>query len=362
MTLISAIIMLGVLIFVHELGHFIFAKLAGVKVLKFSLGFGPKLIGKKIGETEYLIAAVPLGGYVKMLGEDITEGFPEEEKERAFQFQPLLKRTLIVLAGPVFNILLTYSIYTVALSAHVPINIPNIASFMPVVDEVTEGSPADSVGLKSGDRIIEIDGRSIDTWFDMVAVVRKNPRKALHFVVKRGERTLEYTIVPERVEVTEGDENVIIGRIGVVKSSGDLFRIIESESFIEAPYKGALATYKMGFFIFDSIKLLISGEVSFRNIGGPVTIIKESGRAASAGLLPYFMFMALFSVNLGVLNLFPIPVLDGGHLLFFVIERLKGGPLDEKTMVIANKIGIAILFALMFLAFYNDIMRIFPAR
>lgn len=359
MTIISAIILLGVLIFIHELGHFIFAKLMNVKVLKFSLGFGPKLLGKKVGETEYLISAMPLGGYVKMLGEEISEKLPAEEKERSFQNQSLLRRSLIVLAGPVANILLTYVIYTLILTVGIPVNVPNLDSLMPVVDEVAEGSPAFRAGLKDGDRIVMIDGKAIDSWFDMVMVIRDSPGKEMKISIRRGEDVFEYQIVPDRVEVESEGEQITIGRIGVIKKNGNFFETIKSDSFPEAVYKGAVATSRMGFFIFDSLRVLILGDVSMKNIGGPITIVRESGKAASAGLTAYLMFMAIISVNLGILNLLPIPVLDGGHIMLFVLERIKGGPLNERTIHLAHRIGFAFLIALMIVAFYNDIMRIF---
>ncbi|NOX20713.1 MAG: RIP metalloprotease RseP [Nitrospirae bacterium] len=360
MTIISALILLGILIFVHELGHFLVAKLSGVKVLKFSLGFGPKIIGKRIGETEYLISALPLGGYVKMLGEEPEEELPPEEADRAFNRQSVFKRALIVFAGPLFNILLTFFIFATMLGVGLPINIPVIKHLKPVIDAVEPGYPAEKAGLKPGDIIKEINGRPIDTWFDMVSIVAKSPDKELLFRVQRGDKVFTVSITPQRVEEKgpEG-EKIILGRIGVRKTGGSFFETIKAESLIEAPIKGAYATYRMGLFIVDSIRMLLIGEVSLKNLGGPVTILKESGKAASAGLLPYLMFMALLSVNLGILNLLPIPILDGGHLLLFSVEAIKGRPLNERTVVIVQKIGYAILIVLMGFALYNDILRIF---
>ncbi len=447
MTVISAVILLGVLIFVHELGHFIFAKLMNVKVLKFSLGFGPKVIGKKVGETEYLVSAFPLGGYVKMLGEEPGEELSDEEKERAFHFQPLSRRSIIVLAGPLFNIFLTYFIFTVFLSVHIPIKIPRMESLMPVVNDIVTGSPAVKAGFQKGDRIIEVDGKEIttkneiveiveknpgeklnfrvereeriidlpvtsekleislgdekvtvdyigvesflspiigevsygspafrsglktgdrivringndiSTWYDMVKIIQDNPDKSLTFTVVRAESTVKLDLVPKAVEIETAKGTRTIGRIGV--GQFDAAEVISSETFFEACYEGAIATYKWGFFIFDSIRVLIKGDISSKNIAGPITIVRESGRAATAGVVTYLMFMALISVNLGILNLLPIPILDGGHLMFFVFERIKGAPLSDKTVSIAQRIGLALLLALMVVAFYNDIMRIF---
>lgn len=363
MTFLSAIILLGILIFVHELGHFLFAKLANVKVLKFSLGFGPRILGKKYGETEYLLSAVPLGGYVKMLGEEQGDEITDEEKARAFNFQPLSKKALIVLAGPFFNILLTFVVYTVVLSMGLPVNTPVLSKILPVIDEVQEGYPGFEAGLRKGDLIVEIDGQKIDTWLDMVDIVAKNPGKDLRFVVKRGTELLSFMIKPKPLEETDiQGKKLIIGRIGVKKAGSGLFETIQSTSRLEAPFYGLVATYKMGRFVIETIVMLFTGELSTKNIGGPIMILSESGKAASVGLLAYIMFMALLSVNLGVLNLLPVPILDGGHILFFCIEAVKGKPLSEKTVLIAQRIGLAIIVTLMVFAFYNDIMRLITGR
>ncbi|HDO35470.1 MAG TPA: RIP metalloprotease RseP [Nitrospirae bacterium] len=359
MTILSAVILLGVLIFIHELGHFLVAKLIGVKVLKFSLGFGPGVIGRKFGETEYVLSAVPLGGYVKMLGEEPGEELDEAEKERSFQAQSLIKRSLIVVTGPLFNILLTFVIFTVVLSIGLPINVPVISRLLPVIDEVQEGYPAYEGGMKKGDVVLNINERKISTWLDMVDIVSKSPGKKLSFRVKRGKEVIDLSITPRSVEEEVQGKKFVIGRIGVRKLGGGFFDQIKAESLLSAPYKGMVATYKMGFFIADSIRMLISGDISVKNLGGPVTILKESGKAASAGVLAYFMFMAVLSVNLGILNLLPVPVLDGGHLLLFGIEGLKGSPLNEKTIMFAHRIGYALIIILMVFALYNDFMRIF---
>lgn len=363
MSILSAVILLGILIFVHEFGHFLFAKLSGVRVLKFSLGFGPKLIGKQIGETEYLISALPFGGYVKMLGEEPGEELSYEEKKRAFSEQPVIKRAIIVFAGPLFNILLAYIVFTGILASGMPINVPRVERMLPVIDSIEEGYPAEKAGLRAGDKVIKINEKEISTWFDMVEIVSKNPGKQLLFTIQRGEETLQINIVPRAVQEKDLKGNPItIGRIGVRKLGSGMFETIEASSFLSVPFKGALATYKMGLFIVDSIEMLITGKVSFKNLGGPITIMKESGRAAEAGFLPYILFMALLSVNLGILNLLPIPILDGGHLLLFGIEAMKGTPLKEKTVIMINRVGYLLLILLMALALYNDFFRIFSER
>ncbi|NOY63809.1 MAG: RIP metalloprotease RseP, partial [Nitrospirae bacterium] len=259
---------------------------------------------------------------------------------------------------PVFNILLTYIIFTGVLASGGSITVPDAKNFLPVIDKVQKGYPAETAGFKPGDRVLKINDREIDTWFDMVDIVSRSPGKTLNFVVKRGEETLNLKITPKEEEIKGPDGKTMkIGRIGVMKTSGSPLQLIKSKGVTDAPWLGLVATYRMSVFIADTVKMLIAGDVSLKNIAGPGTIISESGKAASAGILPYLMFMALLSVNLGILNLLPIPVLDGGHLMFYLIEALRGEPLKEKTMVVIQRIGLAILIALMAFAIYNDIVR-----
>jgi len=358
-SVILAVVLFGILIFVHELGHFVFAKLSNVKVLKFSLGFGPKVIGKKIGETEYLISALPLGGYVKMYGEDVGDEVEPVDTERSFKGQKLWKKALIVLAGPLFNILLTFGLYTSLLAVGIQVPVPDLKNLMPTADEVEPNYPAAAAGLQKGDKIVRIGDTDITTWIDIINVVGMNPGKPLDFAVRRGVDLLKFTITPLAVQQTDkSGKTISIGRIGIRKTGQGLYTLIESPSLLDAPGKGAYATYKMGTVIFDSLWMTLSGEISFKNLGGPISIFTESSKAASAGAITYFLFMALVSVNLGVLNILPIPVLDGGHLLFMAIEAVIGKPVSDTAIAISQRIGIALLLALMALVMYNDIFRL----
>jgi regulator of sigma E protease len=359
MGILLAALLFGILIFVHELGHFIFAKLCNVKVLKFSLGFGPRIIGKTIGETEYVVSAIPLGGYVKMYGEEVGDEIADQESGRSFKNQPLWKKAVIVLAGPFFNIFLTFGLYTSLLVAGVEVPVPDLKNLMPVVDEVDQSYPAAAAGIVAGDKIVKIGETDINTWIDIINIVGNNPGKSFEFVVQRGGKLLSFTITPTAVqEKDRSGKPITIGRIGIKKNSRGLYSLIKSDSLLEAPGQGAFATYKMGTMIFDSLKMTLSGEISYKNLGGPIAIFTESNKAASAGAITYFLFMALVSVNLGVLNLLPIPVLDGGHLLFMGIEAIIGKPVSDTAIAIAQRIGIAILIALMILVMYNDIFRL----
>lgn len=363
MSILFAVLLFGILIFVHELGHFIFAKLSNVKVLKFSLGFGPRLIGKKIGDTDYVISAIPLGGYVKMYGENVDDEVEDKERNRSFMTQPLSKKALIVLAGPFFNILLTFVLYTSLLASGIEVPVPDLKNLMPIVDDVVAGNPAAEAGLKKGDRIVKIGDNDITTWIDIVNIVGLNPGKELQFVVRRGNELLNFTMTPIAVTQTDAEgKPFTIGRIGIKGKGQGIYTIIKSASPADAPKQGIYATYKMGTVIFDSIVMTLTGEISAKNLGGPISIFSESSKAASAGAITYFLFMALVSVNLGVLNLLPIPVLDGGHLLFMAIEAVRGKPVSENVIAIAQRIGIALLLALMMLVMYNDIFRLLARK
>ena len=357
MTYLSAIILLGILIFVHELGHFLVAKISGVKVLKFSLGFGPTLIGKKLGDTEYVISAVPLGGYVKMLGEDPDDDFSQEEKDVAYSNQSILKRFLIVATGPSFNLLLAYVIFVVFIAIQLPIRIPTFDTFSPAIDKIVEESPASKAGLQEGDVIVSINGKSISTWVEMTKIITENPGKEVSVEIMRNGEKLSKIIVPEEQVVTddEGQEKKV-GRIGIVKKPH--MKEIKSSSLVSAPILGLKATYEWSAFVLETIWKFITGTIGAKNIGGPIAIVEETSKAAAEGLFAYLMFMAIISINLGILNLLPIPILDGGHLAFLSIEAIRGKPLTQNSQVLIQKVGLVLLLALMTLAFYNDIMRL----
>lgn len=357
MTILSAVILFGLLIFFHELGHFIISKLVKVKVLKFSLGFGPKVLGKKIGETEYLISAVPLGGYVKPLGEEPGEELSEEDKPRSFQYQAVWKRAAIVLAGPVFNLVLAYIIFLVFLTFQFSVAIPNLDSMTSTIESVADGSPAMKAGLQKDDTIVAIDGKQVSDWGEMADAFSKNPGKELNLVVKRGDDLINMRITPEPTEAKdESGREIIVGRIGISKKLDAT--VIQSESFFSAPFKAVEAVYRWCALTVDVIVRLFSGTVSAKQVGGPILIVDAAAKAASVGAFAYFNFIAIISINLAILNLLPVPVLDGGHILFFIIEALRGKPLSEKVQVIANKVGMAMLLTLIAFVFYNDIMRI----
>jgi regulator of sigma E protease len=353
MTLLYALILLGILIFVHELGHFIIAKLTGVKVLKFSLGFGPKVIGRKVGETEYLISSFPLGGYVKMLGEDGIEEVKEEERPRAYTFQPVWKRFLIVFFGPLFNLLFASLLFILIFMTGFPVLLPQVGDILP-------DSPAAKAGLMKGDSIIEIDGRPVNRWDEMTDIIHRNPGKDLLINVKRDDRIISFRLRPEEKEVPDiFGEKKKVGLIGI-KPLGNT-RVIR-EALPDALINGITKTWDISVLTIVSIIKLIQRIIPAETIGGPILIFQMAGQEAAHGALSFFTFMAVISINLGVLNLLPIPILDGGHILFLTIEAIRRRPLSEKFMMVAQRIGLAIIITLMVFAFYNDIMRLLTGK
>jgi regulator of sigma E protease len=355
MSILFAIIALGALIFIHELGHFIFAKTFRVGVEKFSLGFGPKLFGKKVGDTEYLISALPLGGYVKMVGEGEGDDFVigDADRERSFAEKAPLKRIAIVAAGPVFNLLFAWVLFMVIFLMGVP-------SVTTKVGEVMAGKPAARAGVLAGDQITAVNGQAVTRWEDFAKIIAQGKLAPLAIEVRRGQANLKFTMVPEsRTSKNLLGETVTQPIVGVV-AAGD--SIIEHFPPGEAIQRGSAQCWSVIKLTVLSMVKLIERAIPLDNIGGPIMIVKMAGQQAAAGGVNFLAFVALLSVNLGVLNLLPVPILDGGHLAFFVIELLIGRPVSKKTREIAQQVGLVLLISLMMLAFYNDIARMFMGK
>lgn len=354
MPIFWTIVIFGLLIFVHEWGHFLMARWCGVGVRTFSLGFGPKLFGKRIGETEYVVSAVPLGGYVKLVGESPQEHISEEERYIAFTYQPLWKRTLIVLAGPLFNILFALVVFIFLFTiAGKPLLLPKIGAVQPE-------SPAAMAGMKKGDLILAVDSKPVNTWDELAKAIRKHTSTPLTLLIQRNGKKLMITLKPkiEKIKTLLGDE---IERpvIGIV-AAGEVK--IEHLSPWGACWEGLKQTWFTSKLTILTIKNLILGKLSFKMLAGPVGIVQLTTKEAQAGLAALFSFAALISINLGIINLLPIPVLDGGHLFFYGIEAIRRRPLSVKTMEITQRVGIAILVLLMLIVTYNDILRIIAHR
>ncbi|MBW2038285.1 MAG: RIP metalloprotease RseP [Deltaproteobacteria bacterium] len=349
--IVAFLFVLGVLIFVHELGHFLVAKLGGVKVLKFSLGFGPKLIGKKIGETEYMISALPLGGYVKLFGDDPGEKVAKEEEGRAFRYQSVRKRMAIVVAGPLANMLFAALIFSSLFSVGIP-------QLSPVVGKVADGFPAQKAGVRPGDVILKVNEKEIAQWSDLLSVIPKSEGGELQLTLKRGEEVIRIRVTPQAVTKKNiFGEEIKTYQIGII-ASGEA--VLKREPVHKAVGKGFHQTWFVSKLVVLSIVKIIQRVIPAKTIGGPILIAQMAGKQAQQGLLNLIFFTAVLSINLGILNLFPIPILDGGHLLFLTLESIIGRPLSIKKLELAQQIGLIIIILLMVLVFYNDIMRILP--
>ena len=348
----AAIVGLGILIVFHEFGHFLLAKLSRVGVLTFSVGFGPKLWKKKKGETEYALSAFPLGGYVKMVGEDPEEEVGQADIERSFAHKGLLKRIAIVGAGPGFNLLLAVVLLLMTnLFYGVPVSSTQVAG-------VEKGSPAERAGIRKGDVVVKLNGRDIRDWEELSSGIKTSAGNPVILQLQRDGQAIIVTVQPAKREgkniFGEKREEWIIGigsQVSLQKGSPGLAVVRAFQQTYEYAKITLLALYKM-----------IRGEVSPRNLGGPILIAQMAGQQAQEGLGSFLGFLAVLSINLGVLNLLPIPVLDGGHLFFFLVEAVIGRPVAVKHREMAQQVGVFLLMLLMVYAFYNDIARFFEKQ
>ncbi len=351
--IVPFIIVLGVLIFFHELGHFLVAKSSGVKVLKFALGFGPKLVSKKIGDTEYSIRYFPLGGFVKMLGEDEgdeeAKNLPPEEAKKSFENQPVYKRMAIVAAGPFFNLILAFLLFSglfLISGQHV---------IIPEIGQVTKGMPAQKAGLQKGDIVVSIDGKAVNTWSEMKDIVQPSAGKSLKITIQRGDRLLTHIIVPEaKVVKNIFGQEIKAALIGIV-SSGKVKKIQFGPW--EAAKRATLETWKWVKLTCLVVVKLFQGSIPLKEVGGPILIGQMAGKLAQDSFANLIPFMAIISVNLAILNLFPIPILDGGLLLFLLFELLLRKPVSPKMRELAMKAGLFLLVFLMLIITFNDLSR-----
>ncbi len=345
------IIVLGVLIFFHELGHFLMAKLFRVKVETFSLGFGPKLLRRRWGETEYAISALPLGGYVKMLGEDPEDqDIPVEDLERSFTHQPLKKRLAIVAAGPLFNLFLAIPLFFVS-------NLITGAQIMlPEVGAVSEGSPAERAGLKGGDLILKVDGKEVHVWEDLRRIIGDSKKEVLELEVDRKGDVLLFQVTPEikRVKNIFGEEKEqrVIGITASQRFKN--LKLGVWESFLGSFKK----TYEVVYLTIYTLVKLVERVLPLSSVGGPLMIGQMTGQIAQENWVYLFPFMGVISVNLAILNLLPLPVLDGGLIFMFLLELAIRRPLSIKVKEIVQKVGVAFLVLIMILVTWNDLMRI----
>ena len=358
-TILSTVVVLGVLILIHELGHFWAAKAVDIEVSRFSIGFGPKIVGFKRGETEYVLAAIPLGGYVKMegmVGEDAVaplEGKTEPARPpspRDFDAKPLWARFLVIIAGVTMNFIFAFMAFTfVARSEGV---------MDPIVGDLEPNSPAVAAGFQRGDKILELDGRRIRNWDEVQQFVGMRPETPIRITVERGGGSVDLDATPAKVVVYNSlvRDSVDLGILGI---NPWMERAVRDLTLTESVGAGWHRTGSWTVEIFSFLKRVVTGKGSTKELGGPIVIGQLSGAAARQGLAAFLNFMAIISVNLAVLNLLPIPVLDGGHLVFLFAEGVRGGrPVSAENRLRWTQVGLILVMGLMVLAFANDIMRL----
>lgn len=349
-TVVATIIVLGILIFAHELGHFLLAKLFRVRVEAFSLGFPPKLLHKKIGDTDYRLSVIPLGGYVKLLGENPNDEVPPELEPYSFMHHPLWHRFLIVLAGPMFNLLFAVlALFLVFALSGIPYLTTEIGS-------VKADSPAAHAGLQKGDKILSVSGVPVARWDELSQKIRQSGERPVTLAVKRDDRIFNVDVVPQRMETSDIFGAKVFAMIIGVSSADQL--AIERVGPLAALEEGAVYTFRLSALTVQSFYKLLIREVPLKTIGGPILIAQVAGKQAKLGVTYLIQFMAVLSVNLFLLNLLPIPILDGGHLFFFMLEAIRGKPMEIKQREVAQALGLMIILALMVLVFYQDIVRL----
>ena len=348
MGIFVALLVLSVLIFFHELGHFTAARFFGVQVDVFSIGFGKKLYSRMIGKTQWSISVIPLGGYVKMKGQDDANPTKISYDEDSYNSKKPWQRIVILLAGPFANFLLAFILYFAIANLGVP-------KLLPYVGKVGADTPAMHAGLQKDDKIIQINGITVKYWEDIGKTINQM-KEDITLIVERGQKRITLQLHPKVID----DQNVfgekITRRIIGISPSGKQTTVYYG--FLEGLNYAWEETKKASLLIVQSVQKLITGAVGTDKLGGIITIVDVTAQASSAGILALFFFTALISVNLGVLNLLPIPALDGGHIMFNIYEMITGKTASEKVMMYITMVGWALLISLMMLGLYNDINRL----
>lgn len=337
----ASVFVFGLLIFFHEAGHFLVAKLVGIKVHEFSLGFGPKLVSIPRGETSYSLRFFPLGGFVRMAGMD-----PEDKDVppgRGFRDKTVPQRAAVIFAGPFMNFLLASLLLAVIFAFEgIPVPTTEIVQVLP-------DRPAAEAGMKAGDRVVAIEGRKVTKWDEVTDVVNRSPGKPLQVVVERGGETLVFTVVPEPDQSGQGKIGVLFGQE------------IRPAGFFTALWGGVEYTLKWIVLIVKFIGKMIFGQVP-ADLGGPVRVVWEINRAVQSGFFILLQLAAFLSINLGLFNLFPIPALDGSHLLFLGLEAVRGRPIDPVKENYIHLVGFGLLLLLIVFITYNDILQLYVER
>jgi regulator of sigma E protease len=357
-TAASFIVIISAIVFVHEFGHYLLAKWAGVKVEVFSLGFGHEIWGfSDRSGTRWRLAAWPLGGYVKMYGDASEASTPlesisslsEEDKSKTFYYKPLYKKAAVVVAGPLANFLLTILIITLFIVLH------GLASTDPVIGSVIKNTPAQAAGLKEGDRVLKVDGDEVDSFSDISRLLLTNLGTPVTLQILRANQPIQLAITPTQITEKDGYGNDYTHPIIGIKS-----REIKLEDVgpVRAVQEAVRMTYHICTTTLKAIGQMIMGQRGAKDIKGPLGIAKLSGQAADKGLTTVFWFMAMLSANLGLINLFPVPMLDGGHLFYYAIEAIQGRPLAKRFQEYGFRLGMAMIAMLMAFAIFNDIKNL----
>ena len=354
---------LTIVVFFHELGHFLVARWAGVKVLTFSLGFGPELVGffDRHG-TRWKISAVPLGGYVKFFGDDTEASTPsaealsnmtEEERAGSFHHKKVGPRAAIVAAGPIANFVLAVVIFTCLFTFF------GKPSTTARVDKIEANSAAAAAGFQVGDIVTDIDGTKIDSFTDMQRIVGTHAGDKLTFTVKRGDSTIQLAGTPQLREMKDGFGNTQrLGVLGITRQTAPGDTLTERVNPATAFWLGIKETWFVIERTLSYVGGIFTGREAADQIGGPLRIAQISGQVATLGLIPLIQLSAVLSISIGLLNLFPVPLLDGGHLLFYTVEAVRGRPLSERAQEMGFRIGLGLVLMLMVFATYHDILRL----
>ena len=348
MGILVALLVLSVLIFFHELGHFTAARFFGVQVDVFSIGFGKKLYSRMIGKTEWSISAIPLGGYVKMKGQDDSDPTKVSYDEDSYNIKKPWQRIIILLAGPFANFLMAFILYWA-------ISILGVPKLLPYVGTVGKETPALHAGLQNEDKIVQINGHKITYWENIGKSINAS-KGDVTITIERNATLIDLTLKPKVIE----DQNVFGEKITrrIIGISPMNKQETVHYALIDGLHYAFDETKKASLLIFQSVQKLLSGVVGADKLGGVITIVDETSKASHEGILYLFFLTAFISVNLGVLNLLPIPALDGGHIMFNLYEMITGKPANEKIMMYLTMVGWALLLALMMLGLYNDVNRI----
>ncbi len=354
---------LTIIVFIHELGHFLVARWCGVTVKTFSVGFGREIFGFDDSKgTRWRFAWIPLGGYVKFLDDENAASVPdrdafdamsEEERQGSFQGKPVGQRAAIVAAGPIANFILAIGIFAFIFAT------VGQRTTIARVDEIAANSAAQEAGFEVGDVIFEINNRKIDTFAEMQQIVSSSPGEELSFKVKRNNSDITLLATPKREEITDRFGNKLnIGLLGIRRTTKPEDWTYEQYDPLTATGMGVERTWFVITSTMDYIRKVIVGSESANQLGGPIRIAQVSGQVATDGWLPLLNLTAILSISIGLLNLFPVPMLDGGHLLFYFIEFVRGRPLNERTQEFGFRIGLALVLMLMIFATWNDLVHL----